>query len=63
MRSFAPRWSIALALAVMAVVLLSARVPDAEAHALAVSSTPTPNSKLTESPKTIAIEFSEAIEP
>ena len=63
MRPFAPRFSVALALAVMTVLLLSARVPHAEAHALAVSSTPAPNSKLAQPPKTIDIEFSEAVEP
>jgi copper transport protein len=53
-----------LATAVVAAIALLAVLPRvAEAHALAVSSVPAPNSKLAESPKTIDITFSEAIEP
>ena len=55
----------ALALAMIAAVAVLAVLPAAraEAHALAVSSDPAPNSKLKASPKTIDITFSEAIEP
>jgi copper transport protein len=57
--------ALLLALAVVAAVAVVTLRPAAvaEAHALAVSSVPAPNSKLAESPKTIDISFSEPIEP
>lgn len=56
------RWTLA-ACAVLLFATSAMRAPHAEAHALAISSEPAPNSKLTESPKQIDIVFNEPIEP